>query len=84
MVDANDQSGNSQVLFTVCKRSRLKSFLSNLEVIAPEALYTIEGMKQVSHGLLPEPQNETSVPMFTLLRTMITSWGKRTQTTVYR
>ncbi|MEQ9440583.1 MAG: DUF5698 domain-containing protein [Cyclobacteriaceae bacterium] len=84
MVDANDQSGNSQILFTVCKRSRLQTFLSNLENIAPEALYTIEGMKQVSHDLLPAHQKENSTPRLAILRAMIASWGKRTQTAFYR
>ncbi len=80
MVDANDQSGNTQILFTVCKRSRVGTFLKNLESIAPEALYTIEGVKQVSHDLLPEKQKKA--PSLTLGR-MITAWGKRTQAALY-
>nr|WKN36360.1 DUF5698 domain-containing protein [Tunicatimonas sp. TK19036] len=84
MVEANDQSGNSQVLFTVCKRKKLREFLINLESIAPEALYTIEGIKQVSHGLLPVQQNEQPVLRLRSLRAIIASWGKRTQATLYR
>ncbi|MDF9796104.1 uncharacterized protein YebE (UPF0316 family) [Catalinimonas alkaloidigena] len=79
MVDANDQSGNTQILFTVCKRSKVSTFLRNLENIAPEALYTIEGVKQVSHDLLPEHQ-KTSKPN---LSRMLSSWGKRTQAAFY-
>ncbi|CAN5874858.1 DUF2179 domain-containing protein [soil metagenome] len=56
LVEANDQEGNTQVLFTVCKRSRLKVFLPALEQIAPQALYTIEGVKQVSQEFLPEKE----------------------------
>ncbi|MEK6480587.1 DUF5698 domain-containing protein [Catalinimonas sp. 4WD22] len=80
MVEANDQSGNTQILFTVCKRSKVRTFLRNLEDIAPEALYTIEGVKQVSHDLLPEHQ-KSSAPN---LARMITSWGKRTQAAFYQ
>ncbi len=53
MVDANDHVGNTQVLFTVCKRSRLPEFQKTLEEIAPQALYTIEGVKKVSQDFLP-------------------------------
>nr|WKN35188.1 DUF5698 domain-containing protein [Tunicatimonas sp. TK19036] len=81
MVDANDQSGNTQVLFTVCKRNRLGTLLSNLEKIAPEALYTIEGVKQVSHELLPEQQKKA--PLSLRLKTVISSWGRRTQAAFY-
>ena len=53
MVDANDHVGNTQVLFTVCKRSRLPEFQRTLEEIAPQALYTVEGVKKVSQEFLP-------------------------------
>ncbi len=53
MVDANDHAGNTQVLFTVCKRSRLPEFQRTLEEVAPQALYTIEGVKKVSQDYLP-------------------------------
>lgn len=79
MVDANDQSGNTQILFTVCKRSKVSAFLRNLENIAPEALYTIEGVKQVSHDLLPE-QQKSHRPN---LARVVSSWGKRTQAAFY-
>ncbi len=59
MVDANDQGGNTQVLFTVCKRSRLSGFLETLENIAPQTLYTIEGVKKVSDELLPEMERSS-------------------------
>ncbi|WPP51438.1 DUF2179 domain-containing protein [Catalinimonas niigatensis] len=80
MVDANDQSGNTQILFTVCKRSRVGPFLKNLESTAPEALYTIEGLKQVSNDLLPEQQKKA--PSLSLVR-VISAWGKRTQAAIY-
>lgn len=60
MVEANDQSGNTQVLFTVCKRSRLNTFLETLERIDPQALYTIESVKKVSHELLPKEERSVS------------------------
>lgn len=75
MMDANDQSGNTQVLFTVCKRKKLAALLTHLEQIAPQALYTIEGIKQVSRDLIPEKQQVSSLNT--------TKWwnrlGKRTQ-----
>lgn len=74
-VDANDQSGNTQVLFTVCKRSKLDVLLSNLEKHAPETLYTVEGIKQASHELLPEPQKNSSFR----LENIIAAWGRRTR-----
>lgn len=59
MVDANDQSGNTQILFTVCKRSNLHTFLSNLETIDPGAIYTIESVKQVSEVFLKKEKRNT-------------------------
>jgi uncharacterized protein YebE (UPF0316 family) len=59
MVDANDQSGNTQILFTVCKRSNLHYFLNNLESIDPQALYTIENVKQVSREFIKENKKFT-------------------------
>lgn len=59
MIDANDQSGNTQMLFTVCKRSHVKTFLATLENTAPQALYTIEGVKMVSQEFLPEKEKWT-------------------------
>ena len=79
MVDANDQSGNTQILFTVCKRSKLGTLLSSLKSIAPEALYTIESVKQVSHELLPEEQKRTTIS----LEKVISSWGRRTYAALY-
>lgn len=84
MVEANDQSGNSQVLFTVCKRKKVREFLTNLERIAPEALFTIEGIKQVSHGLLPVQQHEQSLFGMPNVRRIIAGLGKKTQATLYR
>lgn len=79
LLDANDQSGNTQVLFTVCKRSKIESFLTNLERIAPQALYTIEGVKQVSHELLPQQKKTPSIS----LERVISAWGKRTRAAFY-
>ncbi len=79
LVEANDHSGNTKVLFTVCKRSKLGTFLTALEHIAPEVLYTVEGVKQVSHDLLPK-QNKTK--SFNLEK-IISSWGRRTYAAFY-
>lgn len=79
MMDANDQSGNTQVLFAVCKRSKIGTFLTNLENTAPQALYTIEGVKQVSHDLLP---NQNKAPAISLEK-VISSWGRRTFAAFY-
>ncbi len=75
MVDANDQSGNNQMLFTVCKRSKMGAFLSNLERIDPQALYTIEGVKRVSNEFLPE-KKKTSSPV--TLERILSALGRRT------
>ena len=61
MVDANDHIGNTQVLFTVCKRSRLPEFQRMLEEVAPQALYTIEGVKKVSQDFLPVEEKAPKV-----------------------
>lgn len=76
MMDANDQSGNTQVLFTVCKRKKLSALLASLEQLAPQALYTIEGVKQVSRDLIPEKQQVGGpyVPAW------LSKLSKRTQT----
>ncbi|MFP4095409.1 MAG: DUF2179 domain-containing protein [Cyclobacteriaceae bacterium] len=59
-VEASDQAGNSQVLFTVCKRRKVREFLLALERTAPGALYTTEAVNQASHELLPQPQRSGS------------------------
>jgi hypothetical protein len=79
MVDANDQSGNTQVLFTVCKRNSLQTFLFNLERIDPQALYTIEGVKQVSQEFVKQ-NKRFSGPYWMKWLIVIT---KRTSTTVF-
>lgn len=79
MVDANDSSGNTQVLFTVCKRSRLPAFLATLENIAPQALYTIEGVKQVSQDYLPEKEKSEKFHLAKWLLLL----SKRTKAVVY-
>lgn len=79
MVDANDQSGNTQVLLTLCKRSKIGTFLTNLEIIAPQALYTIEGVKKVSHDLLPKQKKTSTIS----LERVISSWGRRTRAAFY-
>lgn len=75
LVDAYDQSGNTRVLFTVCKRSKAGALLAHLEQVAPQALYTVEGVKQASHELLPKPQTASRIP----LSRVLSSWGRRTQ-----
>ena len=78
MVDANDHVGNTQVLFTVCKRSRLPEFQRTLEEVAPQALYTIEGVKKVSQDFLPVEQKTPKVDWATYVRMP----GKRTKAAV--
>ena len=79
LVDANDESGNTRVLFTVCKRSNVNTLLAHLEQIAPQALYTVEGVKQASHELLPKTQARPRMSLMQLL----SSWGRRTQAVFY-
>ena len=71
LVDAYDESGNTRVLFTVCKRSNAGALLSHLESIAPYALYTVEGVKQASHNLLPKQQKTPTVS----LGRVFSAWG---------
>lgn len=73
LVDANDQGGNTHVLFTVCKRNRLANFLEALENIAPQALYTIEGVKKVSNDFLPEAEQSAKPEWVNKLL----HWGRR-------
>ena len=68
MVDANDHIGNTQVLFTVCKRNRLPEFQRTLEKVAPDALYTIEGVKKVSHAFLPVEEKAPKADWATYVR----------------
>lgn len=75
MVDANDQSGNTQVLLTMCQRKELTKLLKNLEHIAPQALYTIEGVKQLSRELVPNKKPVTAPR----LPKWCTGLSKRTQ-----
>ena len=68
MVDANDHVGNTQVLFTVCKRSRLPEFQRMLEKVAPQALYTVEGVKKVSRDFLPIEEKAPKVALASYMR----------------
>lgn len=79
LVDAYDELGNTRVLFTVCKRSNAGALLAHLERVAPDAYYTVEGVKQASHDLLPQSQE---APRITL-GDMLATWGKRTQAAFY-
>jgi uncharacterized protein YebE (UPF0316 family) len=78
-VDASNQAGNTQVLFTVCKRRKVREFVQALEQLAPEVLYTTEAVNQASSELLPQPQRATFS-----LGGMLTAWGKRTQASLYQ
>jgi uncharacterized protein YebE (UPF0316 family) len=47
-VNAEDNEGDTNILFTVVKRTNLKSLLSAIQYFQPEAFYTVEGVKRVS------------------------------------
>ena len=47
-VNAEDNEGDTNILFTVVKRSNLKALLAAIQYFQPEAFYTIEGVKKVS------------------------------------
>lgn len=55
-VDAEDQQGNANILFTVVKRSRVEKLLEAVKYYQPEAFYTVEGVKQVSEDV-PQPES---------------------------
>ena len=79
LVDGYDESGNTRVLFTVCKRSSAGALLSHLKSVAPHAFYTVEGVKQASHDLLPQPQKAPRIN----LGGVLAAWGRRTQASFY-
>jgi len=75
LVDGYDAFGNTRVLFTVCKRSNTQNLLARLEQIAPQALYTVESVKQVSRDLIPNsPTTYKASPA-----RITTPWGRKTQ-----
>ena len=80
-VDASDSSGNTQVLFTVCKRRKVRVLLQVLEQTAPNVLYTTEAVNQASRELLPQTQR-TNASFH--LGSMLSSWGKRAQASLYK
>lgn len=47
-VNAEDNEGDTNILFTVVKRTHLESLLSAIRYFQPEAFYTVEGVKRVS------------------------------------
>ncbi len=47
-MNAEDKQGNTNILFTVVKRSRVAKLLDAVKYYHPEAFYTVEGVKQVS------------------------------------
>ncbi len=47
-VTAEDNDGNTNILFTVVKRANLDMLLSAIRYFQPEAFYTVEGVKKVS------------------------------------
>lgn len=79
LVDGYDESGNTRVLFTICKRSNVHALIARLEEVAPRAMYTVEGLKQVSRDLLPQ---SSTTPRISLAR-VLASWGRRTQAAFY-
>ena len=83
LVDGYDESGNTRVLFTICKRSSVPSLITHLEEIAPRALYTVESVKQASHDLVPESPTTSRADPFRIATRMLSSWGRRTQAAFY-
>lgn len=47
-VSAEDNEGDTNILFTVVRRNKLESLLSAVRYFQPEAFYTVEGVKRVS------------------------------------
>jgi len=47
-VEAMDQEGNANILFTVVPRSKIDAFLQAVRYYQPDAYYTVEGVKRVS------------------------------------
>jgi uncharacterized protein YebE (UPF0316 family) len=47
-VNAEDNEGDTNILFTVVKRANLESLLSAIRYFQPGAFYTVEGVKRVS------------------------------------
>lgn len=47
-VSAEDNEGNTNILFTVVKRANLDTLLSAIQYFQPGAFYTVEGVKRVS------------------------------------
>ena len=83
LVDGYDEFGNTRVLFTVCKRSHVHSLTAHLEEIAPQALYTVEGVKQASRDLVPKSPAQSRVSLAQTLTRALASWGRRTQAAFY-
>lgn len=75
LVDGYDAFGNTRVLFTVCKRSNTQDMLNHLEQIAPQALYTVESVKQASLNLIPNSSTTSKVN----LTRMIVPWVRKAQ-----
>jgi uncharacterized membrane-anchored protein YitT (DUF2179 family) len=48
-LDAEGNEGKVNVLFTVVKREQLQKLISSIMDFNPNAFYTIEGVKRVSH-----------------------------------
>ena len=56
VLDAEDNSGSVSVIFLVSKRQELKQITEIIERTNPQAIYTVEGVKQVRDlpGIVPE------------------------------
>ncbi len=60
-VNAEDNGGNANVLFTVVKRSNLENLLKAVRYFHPEAFYTVEGIKRVSDDDMPVAKSQKQV-----------------------
>ncbi len=60
-VQAEENQGDANVLFTVVKRSKLEDLLKAVRYFHPEAFYTVEGVKRVSDDDLPIDKRKNQV-----------------------
>ena len=68
-VEATDNEGNANILFTVIPRSKLDGFLKAVRYFQPDAYYTVESVKRVSEDdLMVERQRSSFSRYMPLVR----------------
>lgn len=67
-VDADGSHGKVNIIFSIIKRSEFKKVVEIINSYNPDAFYSIEDLRYVSHGIFPSILHQSKMPIHPLKR----------------